>query len=77
MPAEPPESTYKDEVKLQAYRCQERNGVVWAYMGSRQVPPPLPDLEPNMQDPNVPEDREATVWTALRECNWLQALEGT
>jgi len=71
MPVEPPESNYKDEVKLRAYRCQERNGVVWAYMGSRKDPPALPDLEPNMLD-----DRETTVWTALRECNWLQALEG-
>ena len=71
MPVEPPESNYKDGVKLRAYRCQERNGVVWTYMGSRKDPPSLPDLEPNM-----PDDREATVWTALRECNWLQALEG-
>jgi phenylpropionate dioxygenase-like ring-hydroxylating dioxygenase large terminal subunit len=71
MPAEPLESNYKDEIKLTAYRCQERNGVVWAYMGSRKDPPALPDLEPNMLD-----GRGATVWTALRDCNWLQALEG-
>lgn len=25
MPVEPPESNYKDEIKLRAYRCQERN----------------------------------------------------
>ena len=76
MPAEPAESNYKDEIKLQAYRCQERNGVVWAYMGSRIDPPPLPDLEPNMQEAGTPGHQEARVWTALRECNWLQALEG-
>ena len=29
-----------------------------------------------MPDPNYAGDRETTVWTALRECNWLQALEG-
>ena len=71
MPAEPTESNYKDEVRLRAYKCQERNGVIWAYMGSRDQPPPLPDLEANMLS-----EGEATVWTALRECNWAQALEG-
>jgi len=71
MPAEPTESNYKDEVRLRAYKCQERNGVIWAYMGSRDQPPPLPDLEANMLS-----EGEATVWTAQRECNWAQALEG-
>ena len=76
MPVEPLESNYKEEIKLQVYPCQERNGVVWTYMASRHYPRSLPDLEPNIQDPDMPEDRETTVWTALRECNWLQALEG-
>ncbi len=70
MPAEPPESDFKDKVRATAYPARERNGVVWVYMGPRSEPPPLPDLEPNMQD------GESYIWTALRECNWLQALEG-
>jgi nitrite reductase/ring-hydroxylating ferredoxin subunit len=71
MPSEPPESTFKDRVRATAYPCHERNGVVWAYLGPRATPPPLPDLEGNM----LPEG----AWTAtaiLRECNWVQATEG-
>ena len=70
MPAEPPESDFKDKVRASSYPTQERNGVVWAYMGPRSEPPPLPDLEPNMQE------GETYIWTSLRKCNWLQALEG-
>jgi hypothetical protein len=40
-------------------------------MGPREVPPPLPDIEPNM----LP-DGERRLSTLLQECNWLQALEG-
>jgi phthalate 4,5-dioxygenase oxygenase subunit len=71
MPSEPPESTFKDRIRQTAYPCQERNGVVWAYLGPRAVPPPLPDLEGNM----LPEGQWA-VAAVQRECNWLQALEG-
>ena len=48
MPSEPAESNFKAKVRARAYPCVERNGVVWAYMGPRPTPPPLPDLEPNM-----------------------------
>ena len=48
MPSEPPESTFKSKVRATAYPCVERNDVVWAYLGPRPTPPPLPDLEPNM-----------------------------
>src|ERR1051325_6933903 len=44
MPSEPPESSFKDKIRHTAYPCQEPNGVVWAYLGPRAVPPPLPDL---------------------------------
>jgi phthalate 4,5-dioxygenase len=67
----PTESDFRRKVNAVAYPCQERGGVVWTYMGPRQVPPPLPDLEPNM----LPEDRPV-VYAIQRECNWLQGLEG-
>src|SRR5437667_2682544 len=47
MPSEPPESNFKEKLRARAYPCQERGGVVWAYLGSRATPPPLPDLEAN------------------------------
>src|SRR5215212_2687604 len=71
MPNEPAESNFRDKVRLHAYRTTERNGVIWAYMGTRDVPPPLPNIEPNMMP--VSEVRYQKV---LRECNWIQALEG-
>jgi phenylpropionate dioxygenase-like ring-hydroxylating dioxygenase large terminal subunit len=71
MPSEPPESTLKEKVRARAYPCLERNDIVWAYMGPRAVPPPLPDIEPNM----VPAGQYA-VQKVLRDCNWFQGLEG-
>src|SRR5678816_529030 len=71
MPSEPAESTFKEKVRARAYPCVERNDVVWAYMGSRTAPPPLPDLEPNMLARG-----EYVVQKVLRECNWFQGLEG-
>jgi len=69
MPSEPPESNFKSKVRATAYPCRERGGVVWAYLGPREEPPPLPDLEANQLD-------EWQVSAYQRECNWLQALEG-
>ena len=71
MPSEPAESNFKDKVKIKAYPCRERNGVIWTYMGPRAELPPLPDLEANM----VPEG-EWAIATIMRECNFVQALEG-
>jgi phthalate 4,5-dioxygenase oxygenase subunit len=71
MPSEPPESNFKQKVRTTAYPCVERGGVVWTYMGPRATPPPLPDIEASM----LPEGEWAVELT-LRECNWLQALEG-
>ncbi len=71
MPNEPAESNFKHKVKAMAYPCQERGGLVWTYMGPRQSPPPLPNLEANMLA-----DDDWQVNATMRECNWLQGLEG-
>ncbi len=71
MPSEPPESTFKHRIRTTAYPCVERGGVVWTYMGTRVPPPPLPDIEPNM----LP-DGQWSVGVTMRNCNWLQGLEG-
>jgi phenylpropionate dioxygenase-like ring-hydroxylating dioxygenase large terminal subunit len=68
MPLEPPESDYKDKVRATAYPTREQGGIVWAYMGERTTPPPLPDLEA-INLGNV----KSTL--AMRECNWVQAME--
>jgi len=71
MPNESPECSFKDKIRLRSYACQERNGVIWAYLGPRQDPPPLPAFEWNLQPDNVP-----FFWRNYRACNWVQALEG-
>src|SRR5438093_13335172 len=48
MPSEPPESNFKHKVRAVTYPCVERGGIIWTYMGARETPPPLPDLEANV-----------------------------
>ncbi len=71
MPSEPAESNFKSKVHAAAYQTQERNGLIWVYMGPRQVAPPLPDLEANMLA-----EGEYSIGAYSSECNWLQSLEG-
>jgi len=71
MPSEPPDSNFKDKVRARAYPCVERGGLVWAYLGPREVPPALPDLEATQ----LP-DGEYNAIAYQRNCNWLQGMEG-
>jgi len=71
MPNEPAESNFRDKVHQRAYPCLERAGLIWTYMGPREIPPPLPDFEWNSDEANVP-----FMWRNYRACNWMQALEG-
>src|SRR4051794_5707773 len=71
MPNEPPESNFKEKIQHISYPCQERNGVVWAYMGPTRPVPALPGFEWN----TVPAGH-SYVSKRVAENNWLQALEG-
>ncbi|MFC3674910.1 Rieske 2Fe-2S domain-containing protein [Ferrovibrio xuzhouensis] len=71
MPAEPERSRLKEKVKIKAYPCRERNGVVWTYMGPDAMLPPLPNMEWNL----VPAEN-VVLSMRVQECNWLQAVEG-
>jgi phenylpropionate dioxygenase-like ring-hydroxylating dioxygenase large terminal subunit len=72
MPAEPVRSRLKERVKIKAYPCQERNGMIWTYMGPDTAnPPPLPNVEWNL----VPQE-QVHISLRVQECNWLQAVEG-
>ena len=48
MPSEPAGTTLQAKVKILAYPTVEKGGVVWTYMGPRETPPELPNLEANM-----------------------------
>ena len=58
-------------VRLRAYPCAERGGVVWAYMGPADQQPPLPEYEWAMVPPG-----QRYVSKRLQQSNWMQALEG-
>jgi phenylpropionate dioxygenase-like ring-hydroxylating dioxygenase large terminal subunit len=71
MPSEPAESNFRTKVHARAYRTHERNGIIWAYMGPREVPPPLPDIEATLlcEGPHQ-------ISILHRPCNWMQGWEG-
>jgi phthalate 4,5-dioxygenase oxygenase subunit len=71
MPSEPAESNFKTKVHATAYPTLERGGVVWTYMGTREVPPPLPELEANMLA-----DGDSAIYLYHLENNWMQGWEG-
>jgi nitrite reductase/ring-hydroxylating ferredoxin subunit len=71
LPSEPPESTFKERIRQPAYPCQERGGLIWAYMGPPDHQPVFPELEWLL----VP-DGQRCVSKRLQECNYLQAIEG-
>src|SRR6516162_4358409 len=71
MPNLPADQDFRDKVKAKAYKVAERGGLIWVYMGEREVAPPLPALEAMLCPPD-----ETNLLARQRECNWLQALEG-
>jgi phenylpropionate dioxygenase-like ring-hydroxylating dioxygenase large terminal subunit len=71
MPNEPPESNFKHKVQHLAYPCEERGGVVWAYLGPPEKRPPMLNLEWMRLPPG-----HSFISKTYEECNWLQALEG-
>jgi len=72
MPAEPPDTPLKREVKACAYPTFEAGGIVWAYLGDpAQKPPRPPELEWTL----VP-DSHSFVTKRLQESNYAQAVEG-
>ena len=71
MPNMPESQRFTDRVKAPAYTTMERAGLVYVYMGARELPPPLPEIEATL----CATEDAVTVLTQ-RDCNWLQALEG-
>src|SRR5687767_10051571 len=69
-PAEPEGSNLKYTIRHPAYPCQERGGVIFAYMG-----PGDPPLLPAYGAFGVPAEHRV-VTKYYHECNYLQGLEG-
>ena len=69
-PAEPEHSTFASRVRIPSYPCEERNGIVFAYLGEGE-PPPFPAY-----DCFTAPDAYTFAFKGLWECNWLQGVEG-
>ena len=71
LPTSPPESGYRDTIKLKSYPTREWADMVWIYMGPRESMPELPQLEMGL----VPAGSRF-VTKKWQDCNWVQSLEG-
>ena len=71
LPSEPADSNFKDKISLKAYPVQEKSGVIWAYMGPKELKGELPQLEwMDVPDDYIYQSR----W--YQESNYAQAVEG-
>jgi len=71
LPTSPPESNYKDTIKLLAYPTREWGDMIWVYMGPKERMPELPQLEIGL----VPATQRY-VTKKWQDCNWVQSVEG-
>ncbi|MDI9913985.1 Rieske 2Fe-2S domain-containing protein [Rhodococcus sp. IEGM 1379] len=69
-PAEPEHSRFASKIKISSYPCEERNGIIFGYLGAGN-PPPFPDY-----DCFTAPEEYTFAFKGLWECNWLQGLEG-
>jgi phenylpropionate dioxygenase-like ring-hydroxylating dioxygenase large terminal subunit len=69
-PGEPGGGEHRAEIRHPAYPCEERGGVIFAYMG-----PGEPPLLPNYEFLNVPPENRF-VSKYFQDCNYLQGNEG-
>ena len=71
MPTETDESTYKDKIRIAAYPVRETAGLLWTYMGPRELQPEMPDFEYL----RMPEGHRFASWN-WQQTNYAQAIEG-
>lgn len=71
MPNEAPDSVFKDKVRAEHYPTCESAGVIWVYMGPKDLQPEMPDME-WMRVP----DAYRNVHRFHMPGNWVQAMEG-
>ena len=61
----------KDKIRLVSWPAREAGGVVWAYLGPKEMMPPLPDFEWM----KVPASHRLITYR-VQHSNWVQGLEG-
>jgi phenylpropionate dioxygenase-like ring-hydroxylating dioxygenase large terminal subunit len=70
-PCEPAESKLKDTVCHGAYPAFERDGLVFAYMGSPEAKPDFPEFDSY----TLPKGTRLVPFSNIYPCNWLQVHE--
>jgi phthalate 4,5-dioxygenase oxygenase subunit len=70
-PAEPEDSRFKDHLRAISYAAHEAGGIIWAYMGPKDLEPPFPEFEWTLLPPE-----HSAATKRLQVCNYLQNLEG-
>jgi phenylpropionate dioxygenase-like ring-hydroxylating dioxygenase large terminal subunit len=70
-PEEPEDSPLKEAVRARAYGTVEAGGLIWIYMGPRELRPEFPEFEWTL----LPEDYSRAS-KRMQMCNYLQNLEG-
>ena len=71
MPNEPAESNFKDKIHMTSYPARDWGGLVWVYMGPKNLQGELPQLE----WAQVPDSHRSTSkW--YQETNFMQGYEG-
>ncbi len=71
LPTAPPQMRMHERITLDAYPVREWGGIVWAYLGPRDLMPELPMLEFGLVPPS-----HRFVTKKWQDCNWLQCAEG-
>jgi nitrite reductase/ring-hydroxylating ferredoxin subunit len=71
MPSEPPESTFRNRVRIPAYPVHESGGIVWTYLGPAETMTPFRDFGTE----TLPGDH-VYARKLHSTCNWVQAMEG-
>jgi phthalate 4,5-dioxygenase len=69
-PGEPAGSTFHERIRQRAYPCEERGGIIFAYLGAGEPP-----LLPNYEFLGAPDERRY-VTKYFQQCNYLQGSEG-
>src|SRR3954467_6221410 len=71
LPTSPPESSYKETIKLLAYPVREWADLIWVYMGPR-----APAREPPQRALARGRAASRYVTKKWQDCNWVQSAEG-
>lgn len=72
IPTEPPGARKTGRPSALAYATREAGGMIWAYLGPKNLEPPFPDFEWLGMSPE-----HSVPFKMMADCNYAQLMEGT